>query len=83
MYTPDGYTSAQLQTPGVPAFDPPGSDADGAEVGRRYVAYTGRFLRMGGEKRIPYVRWKRLEGNQETRELEARLRRRLCGRAAY
>lgn len=125
MYTPDGYMSAQLQTPGVPKFEPPGTDTDWAEVGRRYVAYTGRFfldepgdaegpilvhemrnsnlprlmgdrqrrlceirdegdgrylylsvntpIRMGGEQRIPYVRWKRLEGNLETSEPGSRL----------
>ena len=125
MYTPDGYMSAQLQTPGVAAFDPPGTDKDWAEVGKRYVAYTGRFfldekgdskgpilvhemrnsnlprlvgdrqrrlceikdesdgkhlylsvdkpMKMGGEDRIPYVRWKRMELNEETREPESRL----------
>lgn len=44
MYTSDGYMSAQLQTPGVPNFDPPGTDSEWAEVGKRYVAYTGRFF---------------------------------------
>ena len=44
MYTPDGYMSAQLQTPGVPKFEPPGEDTDWAKVGRNYVAYTGRFF---------------------------------------
>lgn len=44
MYTPDGYMSAQLQTPGVASFDPPGTDADWADVGRKYIAYTGRFF---------------------------------------
>ena len=36
--------SAQLQTPGIAKFECPGSDANWAEVGRRYVAYTGRFF---------------------------------------
>jgi len=44
MYTPDGYMSAQLQTPGVPDFTLPGQDGDWAKVGRNYVAYTGRFF---------------------------------------
>lgn len=44
MYTPDGYMSAQLQTPGVVDFDPPGTESEWAEVGKRYVAYTGRFF---------------------------------------
>ena len=38
MYTPDGYMSAQLQTPGVPAFEPPGTDTDWSNVGRNYVS---------------------------------------------
>ncbi|OAL39714.1 hypothetical protein AYO20_01111 [Fonsecaea nubica] len=48
MYTPDGYMSAQLQTPGQKPFGEwagrkTGSDADWAAVGRNYVAYTGAF----------------------------------------
>ena len=44
MYTPDGFMSAQLQTPGVAKFEPPGTDKNWAEVGRCYIAYTGRFF---------------------------------------
>ena len=44
MYTPNGYMSAQLQTPGVKGFEYPGTDQDWAGVGRKYVAYTGRFF---------------------------------------
>ena len=40
MYTPDGYMSAQLQTPGVPSFDPPGTDDNWAEVGRVSQNYS-------------------------------------------
>ena len=43
MYTPDGYMSAQLLTPGQSKFSSPGSQADWAEAGQRYVAYTGHF----------------------------------------
>ena len=47
MYTHTGYMSAQLQMPGQPRFqsDNPhgGSVEDRAEVGRRYLAYTGPF----------------------------------------
>lgn len=44
MYTPDGYMSAQLQTPGVLKFNLPGTESDWAEVGRNYISYTGRFF---------------------------------------
>ena len=44
MYTPDGYMSAQLVTPGQAPFDRAGgSDKDWAEVGRSFVSYTGQF----------------------------------------
>ena len=33
-----------MRTPGVHSFDPPGNDADWADVGRHYIAYTGRFF---------------------------------------
>ena len=47
MYTPDGYMSAQLLTPGQKPFDEDrygGTDADWARVGRSYVGYTGHFF---------------------------------------
>ncbi|KIW00567.1 uncharacterized protein PV09_07921 [Verruconis gallopava] len=44
MYTPDGYMSAQLLTPGQPKFDTAkGSEAEWARAGKNYVAYTGPF----------------------------------------
>lgn len=57
MYTSDGHMSAQLQTsPSAFAFDPPGTDAEWAEVGRRYIAYTGRFwLDEKGDERGPVL----------------------------
>jgi hypothetical protein len=61
MYTPDGYMSAQLQTPGQNPFDgelpfdrtesPAKAQADWAQVGRNYIAYTGEFyLDEGGDE---------------------------------
>lgn len=47
MYTPDGYMSAQLLTPGQPSFASDrsgGSEADWATVGRSFVGYTGHFF---------------------------------------
>ena len=47
MYTPDGYMSAQLLTPGQKSFHEDrygGSDTDWAKVGRNYVGYTGHFF---------------------------------------
>jgi hypothetical protein len=47
MYTPDGYMSAQLLTPGQKPFDENrsgGPEADWATVGRRFVGYTGHFF---------------------------------------
>ena len=53
MYTPDGYMSAQLHTPGQKPFDgelpfdradsPAKAQSDWAHVGRNYIAYTGEF----------------------------------------
>jgi hypothetical protein len=44
MYTPDGYMSAQLLTPGQPKFSSAGgSESEWAQVGKNYVAYTGEF----------------------------------------
>ncbi|KAK5169016.1 uncharacterized protein LTR77_006325 [Saxophila tyrrhenica] len=37
MYTPDGYMSAQLQTPGLT------KGASWEDVGKNYIAYTGHF----------------------------------------
>jgi hypothetical protein len=49
MYTPDGHMSAQLRRPGQPNFATgdgisSATEAEWAEVGRNYVAYTGRFF---------------------------------------
>ncbi|KIY03238.1 uncharacterized protein Z520_01705 [Fonsecaea multimorphosa CBS 102226] len=62
MYTPDGYMSAQLQTPGQKPFgdrsgSKAGSDADWATVGRNYVAYTGAFYldERGDDKGRPIL----------------------------
>ena len=44
MYTPDGYMSAQLLTPGQPTFDRlKGSAQDWEQAGRHHVGYTGYF----------------------------------------
>jgi hypothetical protein len=53
MYTPDGYMSAQLHTPGQNPFDgeqlfdrtdsPTKAQSDWAQVGLNYIAYTGEF----------------------------------------
>lgn len=47
MYTPDGYMSAQLQTPGQPHFNrndlSGGTEKECAEAGRNYLAQTGPF----------------------------------------
>jgi len=56
MYTPDGHMSAQLLTPGQKQFSAPGTDADWAELGRNYVAYTGQFyLDEQGDKQGPIL----------------------------
>lgn len=49
MYTPDGYMSAQLLTPGQATFAmnadrQTGNEAEWAAVGRNYVGYTGHFF---------------------------------------
>lgn len=47
MYTPDGYMSAQLMTPGAPKFVVPdlsgGTKDELAESMKRYLAYSGRY----------------------------------------
>jgi len=44
MYTPDGYMSAQMSIPGAAKFEiPTAKEADWAECGRRYFAYSGPF----------------------------------------
>ena len=44
MYTPDGYMSAQLVTPGQPVFKPAeGTASDFEAQGRNAVSYTGAF----------------------------------------
>jgi hypothetical protein len=57
MYTPDGYMSAQLLTPGQPKFARDGgSEAEWAQVGKNYVAYTGQFyLDEEGDKQGPVL----------------------------
>lgn len=49
MYTPDGHMSAQLLRPGQPHFASgdgisSATEAEWADVGRNFVAYTGRFF---------------------------------------
>lgn len=44
MYTPDGYMSAQLLTPGQPKFEYPGEEKEWAQVGKNYIGYTGQFF---------------------------------------
>jgi hypothetical protein len=61
MYTPDGYMSAQLLTPGQKSFGETqigaGTDAEWATVGKRYLAYTGKFYldERGDEKGRPIL----------------------------
>jgi len=64
MYTPDGYMSAQLLTPGQKRFDHPevkeyprsGSTEDWAQVGKNYVGYTGQFyLDEAGDESGPML----------------------------
>jgi len=118
LYTPDGYMSAQLQTPGQPHFAQNdlsgGTQEELAEAGKNYLAYTGPFyvdesgeqpilrhhmsvssfpnwlgntqrrlvkiteengdkylnlapdgaIDVGGEKRVPNLKWRRLPDNQ-------------------
>ena len=55
MYTPDGYMSAQLLTPGQNPFKD-GTDADWATVGKRYIAYTAAFyLDETGDEKGPIL----------------------------
>ncbi|KAJ9662042.1 hypothetical protein H2198_001584 [Neophaeococcomyces mojaviensis] len=56
MYTPDGYMSAQLMTPGQKPFASPGSNEDWAQAGKNYVAYTGQFyLDEAGDESGPVL----------------------------
>ena len=56
MYTSDGYMSAQLLTPGQKKFEAPGSEAQLAEMGKRYVGYTGQFyLDEAGDAQGPIL----------------------------
>ncbi len=60
MYTHDGYMSAQLQVPGQKSFGEDkgtGTEADWAELGRSYIAYTGQFYldETGDEKGGPIL----------------------------
>ncbi|QDS71828.1 hypothetical protein FKW77_009758 [Venturia effusa] len=44
MYTPDGYMSAQISIPGQKRFESTkATEADWAESGKRYFAYSGPF----------------------------------------
>lgn len=44
IYTPDGYMSVQMLTPGIKPFElEDGTDAQWAEAGRKCHAYTGPF----------------------------------------
>jgi len=44
LYTPQGYMSAQLRIPGQKKFTPgKAGDAEWAEAGRRYFAYSGPY----------------------------------------
>jgi len=78
MYTPDGYMSAQLQTPGVPNFNLPGTEAEWAAVGKNYIAYTGHFwLDEKGDEAGPLLvhemrnsNMPRLVGDRQRRLLE-------------
>jgi Lipocalin-like domain len=45
MYTPDGYMSAQISIPGQQKFEAAtANEADWAECGKRYFAYSGPFF---------------------------------------
>ncbi|RMZ87375.1 hypothetical protein DV736_g5398, partial [Chaetothyriales sp. CBS 134916] len=58
VYTPDGYMSAQLQTPGQQPFDVfKAADEDWAASGKNYLAYTGRFFldEKGDDKGRPVL----------------------------
>ena len=78
MYTSTGYMSAQLQTPGAQGFEPPGTDSDWADLGRKYIAYTGRFwLDEEGDAEGPLLvhemrnaNWPRLSGDRQRRLCE-------------
>jgi hypothetical protein len=61
MYTPDGYMSAQLHRPGQKSFGEnrgTGTEADWAEMGKRYIAYTGRYFldEQGDERGRPILK---------------------------
>ena len=59
MYTPDGYMSAQLQTQGQKPFSAAnGTEAQWAEAGKSYAAYTGRYFvdEKGDEKGRPILK---------------------------
>lgn len=66
MYTPDGFMSAQLQTPGQGQFDTTaGTEAEWAQVGRSYVAYTGHFWvdEKGDEQGRPILKHQMRQSN--------------------
>lgn len=76
MYTPDGYMSAQLQTPGV---SEPKTNTDGewAAIGKNYIAYTGRYFldETGDDQGILLVHEMR---NSNMPRLVGDRQRRLC-----
>lgn len=59
MYTPDGYMSAQLQSPGQTSFDAShpadGSQSELAESAKRYIGYTGAYY-LDESECIPILR---------------------------
>ncbi|RPA80544.1 hypothetical protein BJ508DRAFT_307358 [Ascobolus immersus RN42] len=59
MYTPDGYMSAQLMTPGCPLFKDGdlsgGTQEELAAVGRNYLAYSGPFVVKEDENGRPVL----------------------------
>lgn len=78
MYTSDGYMSAQLLTPGQKSFNTSsGSDAEWAQVGKNYVAYTGRFfLDEAGDSQGPVLKHEMRSSNLPY--LVGDIQRRLC-----
>lgn len=78
MYTTDGYMSAQLLTPGQKPFNrEAGSEADWSQVGKNYVAYTGRFfLDEAGDSQGPVLKHEMRTSN--TPSLVGDIQRRLC-----
>jgi hypothetical protein len=75
MYTPDGYMSAQLLTPGQEPFTS-GSDSDWATVGKKYIAYTGAFwFDPNGDEKGPMLYHQMRDANMP--QLRGDIQRRL------